>query len=147
MTLVVLLIAIAAGLANPFQSGTNAELNKQLASPLWAGLIVYGSGLVVLLLLELIFRQHSGAHLRLSSIPSWAWLGGAISVLPTMAGLTLAKRLGAGTFTGISITAALACSLALDHFALIGFRQHTASPARIAGCCLMVAGLWIVTRT
>jgi bacterial/archaeal transporter family-2 protein len=127
--------------------GSNAELNKQLASPLWAGVVVYGTGLVALLLLELIFRQHSPAHLRLSSIPSWAWFGGIISVVPALAGITLAKRLGAGTFTGLSITAAMACSLVLDHFALVGFPQHTASPARIGGSCLMIAGLWIVTRT
>jgi uncharacterized membrane protein YdcZ (DUF606 family) len=67
-------------LANPFQSGTNAELNKQLA------------------------------------------------------------------FTGLSITAAMACSLVLDHFALVAF-QHTAFPARIGCCCLIIAGLWIVTQT
>jgi transporter family-2 protein len=147
MTLLLLLIAIAAGLANPFQSGTNAELNKQLASPLWAGIVVYGSGLIGLLLLQLLFRVPTLSQVRLSSIPSWAWLGGLISIVPTLAGLSLAQRMGAGIFTGLSVTAALACSVALDHFALVGFRQHPASPARIAGCCLMIAGLWIVART
>ena len=147
MTLLILLIAITAGLANPFQSGTNAELNKQLASPLWAGIVVYGSGFMGLLLLQLVFRQSAPAHDQISSIPAWAWFGGIISIVPTLAGLWLAQRLGAGIFTGLSVTAALACSIALDHFAIVGFRQHTASPMRIAGCCLMVAGLWIVART
>jgi uncharacterized membrane protein YdcZ (DUF606 family) len=41
MTLLIVLIAIAAGLANHLQSGTNAEFNKQLASPLWARIVVY----------------------------------------------------------------------------------------------------------
>jgi transporter family-2 protein len=147
MTLLLPLIAIAAGLANPFQSGTNAELNKQLASPFWAGIVVYGSGLIGLLLLQLLFHLPRPSQDRLSSIPSWAWFGGLISIVPTLAGLILAQRLGAGIFTGLSVTAALVCSIALDHFALIGFRQHPASPARIAGCCLMIAGLWIVSRT
>lgn len=147
MTLLIVLIAIAAGLANPFQSGTNAELNKQLASPLWAGIVVYGTGLLGLLLLQLIFGQSTPPHDRISSVPAWAWLGGIISIVPTLAGLCLAQRLGAANFTGLSVTAALACSVLLDHFAVIGFRQHPASPLRIAGCCLMVAGLWIVART
>ncbi len=40
MTFVLLLAALAAGTANPFQSGTNAELNKQLGSPMWATILV-----------------------------------------------------------------------------------------------------------
>ncbi len=147
MTLLILVVAIAAGAANPFQSGTNAELNKQLGAPLWTALFVYASGLIGVLLLQLLFRQAIPAHSRLTAIPMWAWTGGIISILSTIAGLTLAHRLGAGIFTAVSVTAALACSVLLDHFGLIGFRQHSASPARLAGCALMVAGLWVITRT
>lgn len=147
MTFFALLIAIAAGAANPFQSGANAELNKQLGQFVWAGVIVYLTGLVGVLLCEVVLRQRLPAGVRLTTVPAWAWLGGVISILPTLAGLTLAQRLGAGIFTGLSITASLATSVALDHFGLVGFRQHSASPARIGGCALMVAGLWIVTRT
>ena len=147
MTLLILLIAIAAGAANPFQSGTNAELNKQLGAPLWTAILVYASGLIGVLLLQLLFRQSLPASSRVAAIPAWAWAGGIISILPTLAGLTFAQRLGAGIFTGVSVTAALVCSILLDHFALAGFRQHPASPARIAGGALMIVGLWIITRT
>lgn len=147
MVLVYLLIAIAAGMANPFQSGANAELNKQLGSPLWAAAAVYASGLLGVLTLQLLFRESLPAGGKLTAVPAWAWLGGLISIAPTLAGTMLAQKLGAGIFTGASITAALAVSILLDHYGLIGFRQHPASPARIAGCALMVAGLWIVART
>jgi uncharacterized membrane protein YdcZ (DUF606 family)/dienelactone hydrolase len=147
MTFFILLIAIAAGAANPFQSGTNAELNKQIGASLWAGAAVYASGLLGVLLLQLFFRQALPGAAKLAVVPAWAWLGGLISIGSTIAGLTLAQRLGAGIFTAVSVTAAIATSIALDHFGLIGFRQHTASPARIAGCALMIAGLWIVSRT
>lgn len=147
MTLFILLIAVAAGAANPFQSGTNAELNKQLGTPLWAGLAVYASGLLGVVLLQLVFRQSLPASGRLATVPWWAWMGGLISIASTLAGLTLAQKLGAGIFTGASMTAGLAMSIALDHFGWVGFRQHSASPARLAGCALMMAGLWIVART
>ena len=146
MTVFAIVFAILAGAANPFQSGTNAELNKQLGTFLWVGAIVYASGLLGVLLLQVLLRQPLPT-LKFASIPTWAWFGGLISIAPTLAGVTLAQRLGAGIFTGLSVTAALATSLILDHYALIGFRQHTASPGRIAGCALMVAGLWIVART
>jgi transporter family-2 protein len=147
MTLVALLIAAAAGLANPFQSGTNAELNKQIHSPVWAGVVVYGSGLLGLLLLQLFFRQPVPDQGRLASTPTWAWVGGLISILPTLAGLMFAQRLGAGIFTGVSVTTALVCSILLDHFGVVGFHQHSVSPIRLAGCGLMIAGLWMIART
>ena len=147
MTFVVILIAAVAGAANPFQSGANAELNKQLGQPLWAIIAVYATGLLGVLLCELVLRQHLPGGVRMASVPIWAWLGGLISILPTFAGLTLAQRLGAGVFTGISVTTALAVSLLLDNYGLIGFKQHAASPLRMLGCAVMVMGLWIVART
>lgn len=146
MTLFIILIAIAAGAANPFQSGTNAELNKQLGSPLWAGIIVYLSGLLGLLLLQLFLRQHLPGADKAAQTHWWAWTGGLISIAATMAGLTLAQKLGSTLFTGLSISSSIAVSVALDHFGLIGFKQHTASPARLVGCALLIAGTWLVAR-
>ena len=85
----------------------------------------------------------------MAGVPAWAWLGGVISIASTLAGLTLAQKLGAGIFTGVSVTAALATSRCFsDHFALAGFPPTTAlRRARIVGCALMVAGLWIVARS
>ena len=140
------LIVIAAGAANPFQSGTNAELNKQLGQPLWAGAFVYASGLLGLLLLQWIFGRHFPSAARLAGISWWAWMGGLISIGSTMAGLLLAQKLGSGVFTGLSITAAITTSVAIDQFGWIGFRHHPASPGRLLGCALMIAGVWLFAR-
>jgi transporter family-2 protein len=146
MTFLAALIAIVSGAANPLQAGANAELNKQVASPLWAGIFVYASGLLGLLLVQGILRHALPSSDRLMSVKSWAWFGGLISLVSTMVGLTLAQKLGSSIFTGLTVTASLATSVALDHFGWVGFRQHTASPGRLAGCALMVAGLWMVAR-
>lgn len=141
------LIALGTGAANPFQSGTNAELNKQSGQPIWTGLIVYATGFAGLLLVQTIFRPAVPPLERLREVHWWAWLGGLISIAPTVAGLTLAQKLGSGTFTGLSITAAIVTSVFIDQFGLIGFRHHAASPERVIGCALMVAGVWLVTRS
>ena len=145
-------ITVVAGLANPFQTGTNAELNKQLGQPLLAGMWVYVSGLAGLVLIALMRRHFSFVGLvrpvwAVQQVPWWAWLGGAISIVSTLAGLTQAQKLGSATFTGLTITASLVASVALDHFGWIGFRQHAASPARLAGCALLIGGVWLVTRS
>lgn len=146
MTFFAVLIAVLAGAANPFQSGTNAELNKQLGQPVWAAITVYATGLAGIALCELVLRQRVPAGARVASVPVWAWMGGVISILPTIAGLTLAQKLGAGVFTALTVTVSLATSVALDHYGLIGFRQHAASPARLTGCAVMIAGVWMITR-
>jgi transporter family-2 protein len=144
MTFLLIFIAIAAGTFNPAQSGANAELNKQLGHVLPATMMVYGSALLSLFLFQLIFRQPVLDHGRLLDIPWWAWLGGLISLAPTIAGLTLAQKMGSAVFTGVTVTAAVVTSIVFDHFALMGFKHHPASVRRIAGAALMVAGLWLV---
>ena len=144
-----ILAALAAGMANPFQSGLNSQLNKQLGQPLWTAVIVYATGLILVAILQMAFGGSLYGSLpggRLASVSWWAWLGGAVSVVSTVVGLMIAQRMGSGIFTGASITAAMVTSILLDHFGLIGFRQHTASPARIAGCALMIGGLWMIAR-
>ena len=134
-----------AGAANPFQSATNAELNKQLAQPIWAGVAVYATGLLGLLLVQAFVRQPFPAD-KMGGAHWWAWMGGLISILATMAGLLLAQKLGSGLFTGLSLTASVITSVALDHFGLVGLKQHTASPGRLAGCGLLIAGIWLVAK-
>ena len=146
MTLVFVLFALAAGAANPFQSGTNAQLNKQLSESVWAGLWVYATGLLGLLLVQLFLRQPVPSSQAISAVRPWAWLGGLISIASTMAGLMLAQRMGSGLFTGLTLTASLVTSVVLDQFGLIGFAQKTASPVRVVGCGLMVAGAWMISR-
>ena len=146
MTWVVFLIALAAGASNPLQSGTNAQLNKQLGSPMWAGVIVYLSGLLFLLLIQMFVRQALPGTEKALLVSPWAWFGGIISIAATMAGLTLAQKLGSGLFTGLSLTAATISSVLIDQFGWIGFKQHTASPGRLAGCALLIAGIWLVAR-
>jgi bacterial/archaeal transporter family-2 protein len=141
------LIALGTGAANPFQSGTNAELNRQSGQPVWTALVVYATGFTGLLLVQAIFRPAIPPLERLREVHWWAWCGGLISIAPTVAGLTLAQRLGSGTFTGLSITAAIVTSVFIDQFGLIGFRHHSASPERVIGCALMIAGVWLVTRS
>jgi transporter family-2 protein len=143
---IIFLIALAAGVANPFQAATNAELNKQLHQPLWAAIIVYASGLGGLLLAQLFVRAPFPST-QAADVHWWAWTGGLISLLSTIVGLTLTQRLGSGLFTSLSITAALVTSVLLDQFGAVGLRQHTASPVRLLGCGLLVAGVWLVARS
>ena len=140
------LVAVLSGVANPFQSAANAQLNKQLQAPVWTGITVYIIGLVGMLVVQAFIRQPIPIA-NAGSVSWWAWTGGLISILSTVAGLLLVQRLGSGTFTGLSITASLVVSVVMDQFGWMGLKHHPASPGRIIGCGLLVAGVWLVSRS
>jgi bacterial/archaeal transporter family-2 protein len=140
------LAAIAAGAANPGQAGANSELRRTIEQPLVAAIWVYLSGLASILFIQFILRQGWPTSDKIAHTPWWAWTGGLISIASTMAGISLAQRLGSGVFTGLSVTASLAISIILDHFGWIGFKVHPASWPRVLGCGLMVLGLWLVAK-
>ena len=140
------LAAAASGMANPAQAGANAQLRKSTEHAVFSAVIVYASGLLFMLVFQLVARQTWPSGAKLQAVPWWAWTGGLLSLASTMAGITLAQKLGSGVFTGITVTASIAISILFDHFGWMGFRQHAASWPRIAGGALMVAGLWLVAR-
>ena len=46
---------------------------------------------------------------------------------------------------GLSVTAALTTSIAMDHFGLVGFKQHAAGLGRLTGGALMIGGLIMIS--
>jgi transporter family-2 protein len=77
--------------------------------------------------------------MRGGEIPWWARSGGLLSIGLTLTGLTLAQKLGSGLYTGLTLTASLLASIALDHFGLAGFKPHSVTSLRGAGAGLLVA--------
>ena len=146
MNLLIYLAAIAAGMSNPVQTGASAQLRKSVDNPVFAAGYVYLGGLLIILLIQLIVREAWPSANKFTGVPWWAWTAGLLSVAATMSGIMLAQRLGAGVFSGISVTAALVTSIALDNFGWIGFKQHPASWPRILGGGLMIVGLWLVSK-
>ncbi len=146
VSLFVYLAAIAAGMCNSVQTGASAQLRKSVDHPIFAAAYVYFGGLLLVLLIQLITRQPWPSTDKLASAPWWAWTAGLLSVAATMSGILLAQKLGAGVFTGMTVTAAFAASITMDHFGWIGFKQHPISWPRAAGGGLMIAGLWLISK-
>jgi bacterial/archaeal transporter family-2 protein len=147
MNILSYLVAFLAGSASPIQAGASAQLNKGLASPVWAALFVYVSGLLGVIIVQLIVRAPVPfAQIGNGDLPWWAWSGGVLSISLTMTGLMLAQKLGSGVYTGLTLTASLLTSIALDHFGLVGFKPHPVSPLRGIGAGLLVTGIWLIAK-
>jgi transporter family-2 protein len=82
----------------------------------------------------------------LAGMPWWAALGGLVGALQVYAGLTLVNEVGAGPFVGLSVTAALVASLAVDHYGWFHMPVHPVNMARMAGAALMVGGVILIAK-
>ena len=146
MSWLIIVVALVAGAANPFQAGSNAELQSHSHAALWTTAWVYASGLAGVLLVQVFLRQPMPSVATLQAAPWWAWIGGLVSIAATVAGLTLAQKLGSGLFTALTIAESVAVSLLLDARGWLGFRQHAASPMRLLGGLFLIVGVWLVAR-
>jgi transporter family-2 protein len=140
------LFVVAAGSFSAVQAGANAQLRKSLDQPLLAALCVYGSALIALLIVLPFTRLAGFGQTRAAEVPWWAWLGGLLSIVSTMAGLMLAEKMGSMFFTATTVTCSMVCSVFLDHFGWVGFEVHRLNPLRLAGCALLLAGLFLVSK-
>lgn len=140
-------LALLCGLVNPVQSGCNGTLNRALGKPL----MVIMTSLLVSVAVTLAAALATGRLAlpeaeRAAAVPWWGWLGGAFGALFLLAQPIAAPKLGAATFTGLTVTAALIGSVLLDQFGLFGFAQHSATWPRVLGCVLMVGGVALISR-
>ena len=141
------LLAAAAGVLNAIQAGANAGLGKAFENKLAAGLMVSTVGLVAMLAAGVVSGQLGWPGLaRMASAPWWAWTGGLLGAMFVLAQLFTAEQLGSAVFMTVVVTAAVLTSLLLDHFGLVGFKQHSLGWGRAAGAVLILAGLGLIAR-
>ncbi len=82
----------------------------------------------------------------LASMPWWAPLGGLVGAVQVYAELTLVNKVGAGPFVGLTVTAALIASLAVDHFGWFDMPVHAINLWRIVGAMLMIGGITLIAK-
>jgi len=145
-TLFFILLALVAGLTIPTQAGINAELTANWArSPILAATVSFFVGTVGLIVYVVLTRIPVPALTDIGRSPWWIWIGGLLGAFFVSTTIFLAPKLGATTMTAVILAGQMTTSLYLDHFGLLGYPEHAASPGRIAGV-LMIAGGAIMVR-
>lgn len=141
-SLLLLLFAVVAGAFLPLQAGVNARLAHFVGGPVRASMISFGVGALALLLVVLLFYRQGHTHVR--HAPWWAWVGGLLGAFYVTATVVVPVRVGAAAFFGILVTAQLVMSVLIDQFGWLNFPEHAASPLRLVGVALLVAGVLLV---
>ncbi len=145
MTWLLSLFAIAAGVSNPLQAGSNSELLKGLNAPIVAAFVVYAVGSICLLTcIPFLGFPARDALSKAGGLPWWAFIGGICNVTFLLASLLISKKLGSATFTTLVVISAVLTSIVLDHFGLLGFEVRSATWLRILGGLLATGGVVLI---
>ena len=139
------LLAMGAGACIALQASANGSFRKNLGdNPLFAAFFSICGTIITATLAMLILRPPVPDVATLRETPWWNWIGGPLGALIVLAGASLTRELGAALFIALVVGGQLLCSLALDHFALMGLEAQPLTPGRALGAALVVAGVLCV---
>ena len=122
-------IILAAGALQAWGPPMNHALRSALENPWLASLVSFLPIVAVLACLLMCMPSPMPSAKGLATMPWWAPLGGLIGAFAVVAGLMFVSTVGAAAFAGLTITANILMSLAIDRFGLFGMPVHDLSPA------------------
>jgi transporter family-2 protein len=141
-TTIFALLAMGAGACIAIQASANGDFRKSLGdNPLFAAFFSICGTFLTAITAMLILRPAVPSAATLRETPWWNWIGGPLGALIVLAGAALTARLGAALFIALVVGGQLLCSLALDHFALLGLSEQPITGGRLLGAALVVAGV------
>ena len=135
-----------AGMLQAVGASMGGELNKSLQNPWLATSISF---MLVLFLTTALFAcmpKPLPSVGDFAAMPWWAPLGGIVGAVAVFAGFIFIQKLGAGPVNGVTITANILASLAIDHFGLLRMEQHSMNPMRALGAALMIGGVTLISK-
>ena len=139
-------LILAAGALQAWGPPMNGALRNALTNPWLASVVSFVPIVAFLLVVFACLPRPLPTIEGVTAMPWWAPLGGLIGALAVITGLFFVDRIGAGPFAGLTITANILMSLAIDHFGMLHMETHPMNLARAAGAVLMVAGIALIAR-
>jgi transporter family-2 protein len=136
---------LIAGALQAWGPPMNGALRKSLENSWLAGTVSFLPVLALLLVPWLCQANPMPSPKSIASMRWWAPLGGLIGAFAVIMGLLLVDKVGAGPFAGLTITANILMSLAIDHFGWFGIQQHGLNIWRdLGGGALMTGGIVLI---
>jgi bacterial/archaeal transporter family-2 protein len=139
-------IILIAGALQAWGPPMNGALRNSLTNPWLASLISFLPVVALLSCLVMCLPRPLPTADGVSTMPWWAPLGGLVGAFAVIAGLLFVNKVGAGAFAGLTITANILMSLAIDRFGWFGMDVHPLSGWRMLGAVLMVSGITLIAK-
>ena len=137
---------IVGGALQTCGAAMNGQLGKSLVNPWLASAVSFSLISFFFVAAFLIMPHPLPTTQDLASLPWWAVIGGLVGAVQVYAGLTQVNKVGAGPFMGVTVTAALLTSLAVDHFGWFRMNHHPMNLWRGLGGLLLVGGVTLIAK-
>jgi transporter family-2 protein len=144
--LLLLPVALAAGMAAPTQFAINSQLREVVGGTVLAAALSFLVGTTVLFARTAVVRRSVPKLGLMVSAPWWMWLGGLLGAFYVCASILLTPRLGVAITIGLFLAGQVIASITIDHFGLLGVPVHAATIPRLLGALLIVVGVAVVQR-
>lgn len=133
---------IIVGCAMACQTAINANLGLVLESRIYAAIVNFIVGLVILItanVILLILKKNNGNSLE-GKTPKWILCGGMIGAWYCIANIISAQVVGTGMCVIMVLTGLMAGGLLVDQFGMFRAKQRPVRAVEILGVIVMVAG-------
>ncbi len=147
LTILWMVMGIAAGALLPLQNTVNTRLAKGLRSIALATGVSFAVGTIFLGLVLLALRQHLPWGATFAQQPAWIWLGGLFGVSFFTVNIVLMRYFGASITVVLAICGQVVGGLIIDVFGIFDVTRQSLSFGRLAGTALVVAGAILVNMT
>jgi len=141
-----IILALAVGVMLPIQVGINSELARRISSPITASLLSFMVGTIGLLICVWITRSPWPTWSKLTTFPTWLWLGGLIGAFAVFGGIVSGPKIGFLALVAFVLAGQLLACLILDHNGWLGFPIREMSLGRISGSVLLLIAVILIHK-
>jgi bacterial/archaeal transporter family-2 protein len=150
MALIVVFI-LCGGALRSVEAGCQNSMKLALKNVWLCSVISYAVALTVSAVVFLLYSSFSSqrpwpTRADLKAMPPWAPFGGLIGGAAIFAMITVASRVGVGTFNALIIAGQILLAVVLDHFGLMGFARRPISVRRLISCALMIVSAYLMAK-
>lgn len=138
---------LVAGALQALGNSMNAQLRGRLVNPWLAASVSFAPIVFVFATLFFIMPTPLPTLETLGKMPWYAPLGGVAGAVAVFGGLAFIDKVGAGPFNGLTLTANILASLAMDSFGLFGLQGGGFKVMPWLGGLLMAVGVIFIART
>lgn len=140
------LLSFLSGIAMSVQSGINSQLKSQLNHPIFASLISFVVGLLLLICIIILQKQPIPSFSELTAVSAWKYTGGFLGAMIVTVSLLSIAQIGASSMFVTIIAGQLLAALIMDHCGLLGLPVVKISTQKIIGIVLLIAGVYLVNK-
>ncbi|MEA2060016.1 MAG: DMT family transporter [Thermodesulfobacteriota bacterium] len=146
MKVLFLLIALIAGMLAPIQAGLNGKMGRAIGNPVYASLISFVVGSLVLFFYTVAARINFHAIRNAADLHWTVWTAGSLGAFYVTSVIIIAPKIGATLTFSLVVAGQLIMAVFLDHFGLLGVPVQPLTWQRLAGITLITAGAVLIRK-